>query len=480
MAAQAEEDGFALAFALAAQGFLDGALDGVVGFRRRHDAFAAREQHAGLEALVLRVGHGFHQAQLLGVRHHGRHAVVAQATGVEARRREGAAQGVHLGQRRHVAGVAVVVGVLAARERGAGRRLHGHDARLGAAAQAVADEGEGNAGKVGAAAGAAHHHVGPGVGHLHLLHGLQADHRLVQQHVVEHRAQRVLGVVALHGQFHGFGDGDAQAAGVVGALREHAAAVLGFGGRRGQAARAIGFHHGAAVGLLVVRHAHLEHQHLQIEQRARERQRGAPLARAGLGGQALDAGLLVVESLRDRGVGLVAAGGAHALVLVEDFGGRAQGFFEPVRAEQRRGAPELVDLAHGLGDLDLALGADFLQDQFHREQGRQVVRAHGLVRAGVQHGRQGLGQVGLEVVPGLGHLALLQQELGLTTHRFSLLGLVGMGARAAHRPVGAPPGHRTSAGMGVCPGNRLRRPARAAPQSPRTNPGSRGWPWRRG
>jgi hypothetical protein len=117
---------------------------------------------------------------------------------------------------------------------GAGRGLHRHDARLGAAAQAVADEGEGNTGEVGAAAGAAHHHVGPGVGHLHLLHGFQADDGLVQQHVVQHRAQRVLGVVALHGQLHRLADGDAQAAGVVRALGQHAAAILGLGAGRGR------------------------------------------------------------------------------------------------------------------------------------------------------------------------------------------------------------------------------------------------------
>ena len=108
-----------------------------------------------------------------------------------------------------MAGVAKVVGVLAARQARAGSRLHRDDARLGATAQAVADEGEGHASKVAAAAGAADQRVGPGVGHVHLLHRLQADDRLVQQHVVEHAAQRVLGVVALRGNFDRLTDGDA-------------------------------------------------------------------------------------------------------------------------------------------------------------------------------------------------------------------------------------------------------------------------------
>lgn len=48
---------------------------------------------------------------------------------------------------------------------------------------------------------------------------------------------------------------------------------------------------------------------------------------ASFGGQALDARLLVVEGLRDGGVGLVAAGRADTLVLVENFCRRAQDLF---------------------------------------------------------------------------------------------------------------------------------------------------------
>jgi hypothetical protein len=40
VARQAEQDGLALAFGLAAQGLVDGAADGVGGFRRRNDALA--------------------------------------------------------------------------------------------------------------------------------------------------------------------------------------------------------------------------------------------------------------------------------------------------------------------------------------------------------------------------------------------------------------------------------------------------------
>jgi hypothetical protein len=100
-----------------------------------------------------------------------------------------------------------------------------------AAAQLQADEGEGDAGEVAAAAGAADDHVGVVAGHLQLQHGLLADDGLVQQHVVEHRAQRVLGVVVPGRHLHRLADGDAQRAGVVGVLGQDGAAELLSAGR---------------------------------------------------------------------------------------------------------------------------------------------------------------------------------------------------------------------------------------------------------
>ena len=99
---------------------------------------------------------------------------------------------------------------------------------------------------------------------------------------------------------------------------------LGLVRRRGDAARAVGFHQRAAVGLLIVGHAHLEDGHVDAEQRAGEGERGAPLASAGLGGEPLDARLLVVPSLRHRRVRLVRAGRRDALILVVDLGRGAE------------------------------------------------------------------------------------------------------------------------------------------------------------
>ena len=128
--------------------------------------------------------------------------------------------------------------------------------------------------------------------------------------------------------------------------------------------------------------AHLDHVDfdLEAEQAAGKRQRRAPLAGAGLGGETLDAFLLVVVGLRHRGVRLVAAGGADALILEVDVRRGIERLLQAVRADQRRRPPQPIDVAHLFGNLDPPLGRDLLHDDLHREQRRQVVRPDRLSR----------------------------------------------------------------------------------------------------
>ena len=120
----------------------------------------------------------------------------------------------------------------------------------------------------------------------------------------------------------------------------------------------------------------------------------------------------VVAGLRHRGVRLVRAGGRHAFVLVVDLRRRAERLLEPTRAEQRRRPPQPVDLAHRLGDLDLAFGAtppaaiSAIGNSGARSSGPT-----GCMRARVQHRRRRHGQVGRDVVPVARQLALVEQEL---------------------------------------------------------------------
>ena len=173
------------------------------------------------------------------------------------------AHGSRRNERSKVRRVAEIVRIGAAREARARGRLDGDDSYLAPTPQLRAQERKHDAGEIGTATSAADDHVGIVVGHLHLRHGFLPDHCLMEQHVVQYAAERVLGVVALRGDLDRLGDRDAQTPRMIGALRENRAARLRFARGRCDATRAVGFHQRAAVRLLVVRYAH--HEHLDVE-----------------------------------------------------------------------------------------------------------------------------------------------------------------------------------------------------------------------
>ena len=191
---------------------------------------------------------------------------------------------------------------------------------LRALAEVAAEERERQAREVRAAAGAADDDVRRLAGHPHLLDRLLADDRLVQEDVVEHRAEGVLRVVAGRGVLDGLADRHPERARAVGRLAEDRPAVVRRQRRAGHDLRAVRLHQDPPVRLLVVAGADHVDLDLEAEVGAGERQGAPPLAGTGLGREALDALLLVVEGLGERGVRLVAAGRADALVLVVDVG----------------------------------------------------------------------------------------------------------------------------------------------------------------
>ena len=130
----------------------------------------------GIDVLLDR--HGLHEPKVHGVRHHRRHAVVPQPTRMDRGRHEVLAERVHLQQRGQ------------AREVRAAARARKPDVGLRLARRGELDE--------------------------HLL----ADEGLVQQHVVEHAAQRVVSARVLRGDLDGLTDRHAVRAGRVGQLRE--------------------------------------------------------------------------------------------------------------------------------------------------------------------------------------------------------------------------------------------------------------------
>jgi hypothetical protein len=287
---------------------------------------------------------------------------------------------VHRHQRREPDRVAEVVGVDAASQGRARRRFGGQEACLRLSAEHPAQEREGQPAEVGAAADTGDDDVGLLAGHGQLGDRLLSDHRLVQQHMVEHRPERVVGIRVLGCHLDGLGDRDAQRPRGVRALR---AAGRGQIGGRAMHRRAPGLDHRPPVGLLVIARAHHPDLALEPEQPAGEGEGGTPLAGAGLGRELADAGRGVLVGLRDCGVRLVRAGRRAALVLVVDVGRGVEFAFESMGAIQRGWPPQLVRLPDRLGDLDLRRGGHLLLDQRHREQRTEILRAGRLLRARV-------------------------------------------------------------------------------------------------
>ena len=257
---------------------------------------------------------------------------------------------------------------------------------------------------------AADHDVRVGAGERHLLLRLLPDHGLVQQHVVQDRAERVLRVVAGRCILHGLRDRDAERARRARVGREDRAARVRLVGRARHDLTAPQLDQRAPVGLAVVRGAHHVDLDLEAEQRARVGQRRAPLPRPRLGREPRHALRLGVPGLRDRRVRLVRAGRRDALVLVEDARARPQRTLEAEGAHQRRRAPHRVDLAHLVRDRDEALLRDLLADDLHREERREIVGAYRLPGSRVQRRWRSRRQIRGDVVPAGRDVALAEQD----------------------------------------------------------------------
>ena len=418
VSAQVEEDHALLARLFGLQRLVDGRADRVRTFRRGDDALGARKLHRRVENAHLGIGFGFHDALFVQQRHDRGHAVIAQTARVNSGGHEVVPQRVHLDNGRHAHRVTVIVGVDAFGHAGASGRLGGQETNLLPFLQAFAHEGQDQTGHVAPATGATDHHIGVIVGFGKLQERLFADDGLVQQHVVEHAAERVFGIVVRGGHFHRLTDGDAQAAHVVRIAFQDGAARVGEVGGAGVHRCAERFHHVAAVGLLFV--ADLDHEDfdLDAEERPGHCQRRTPLPRAGLGGDLADAFFAVVEKLCHGGIGLVAAYRTDALVFVVNARGGVERFFQTAGAEKWAWPPLRVDPTHRFGNFDVALLAHFLQDQRHREKGRQVVRPDRFFGGGVQHRRKWTRQVRNDIVPSLGHFVFVENvlDMGFVRH----------------------------------------------------------------
>ena len=216
VAREVEQDSAAHALLLALQCLGDGGGDGVRRFRGRNDALALGKHSGSLKRVELLNIHCTHQSILHQLAHHRPSAVVAQTASVDMRRGKLMAQRVHRNQRRVASLVAKVVLEFATSEFWARCRFGGNEARVALTAQVVAHKWERNARKIAATAKAPNHHIGIFASHFHLLLRLQANHGLVESHMVEHRSKHILAVGRGARQFHSLRNGGAERTLIVG------------------------------------------------------------------------------------------------------------------------------------------------------------------------------------------------------------------------------------------------------------------------
>ena len=239
--------------------------------------------------------------------------------------------------------------------------------------------------------------------------------------MVEHAAKRIAGLsrFVADGRFDGFADGNTKASGGVRILFQGGLSCTCFHARAGDAPSAPGLHHRFAVRFLVKADPHHVNLAFDPELRAGKSKGAAPLAGAGLGGHSLDAEDLVVVSLGNGGVGLMAARGTEAFVFKVDPCRCVQLFFQAPRSYQGSRPPDAVDRKDLLGDVDPALGAHLLLDEVHREHRRQGFRGHRLAvrpQGGVHF------DVRQDIVPLPWHLIFGEGDLS-KLHRFLLSGI---------------------------------------------------------
>jgi len=231
--------------------------------------------------------------------------------------------------------------------------------------------------------------------------------------MVEHAAEGITGAAGGVADcvLDRLADRPAQTARGIRIILQHLTAGPGVGARAGDTLRAPGLHHQTAERLLIETDPHHIDLALQSEQGAGERQSAAPLARAGLGGDPGHAGQLVVVGLRHGGIGLVAAGGAEALVFVVDARRRAQNLFQPESPHQGRWPPHFIDPQHLFGNVDPALRAHLQLDQVHREDRSEHLRRYRLA-VRTKRRRGGAGKISGDVVVLARHFAFVEQDLG--------------------------------------------------------------------
>ena len=139
---------------------------------------------------------------------------------------------------------------------------------------------------------------------------------------------------------------------------------------------------------------------VKAEIRAGHRQRGAPLAGSGLGGNPLQPLLFGVIGLGHRRVELVAARGVVAFEFVVDMRRSAQLLLKAISPDERRGTVHFVEVMNFVWDFNKpVVVVKLLSNQFFAEYGRELFGGHRLKCPGIEQRRRLYLHIGADIVP---------------------------------------------------------------------------------
>ena len=212
-------------------------------------------------------------------------------------RNETAAQGIHFCKGADHSRITEVVSIHPSGKARAGCRLHRNDAVVPFTPELLPHKRRNQASQIGSSPGTADNDVGL---HAVFVQGslcLQADNRLVQKHLVQHTAQYIAVALPVLFRLHSLGDGAAQASGGAGMLSQNLPAHFGGHAGGGGDGGPVGAHHFPAERLLLIGDFYHVYQAVQVKIGTGHGQSGAPLAGAGLGGDALKSLLFGIISL---------------------------------------------------------------------------------------------------------------------------------------------------------------------------------------
>ncbi len=219
---------------------------------------------------------------------------------MDVRRSEIMSQREHR-KKRGVSGfVAEIIAEFATCQFGARSRFGRDETRRRCALKIMPHERKCDSAEIRAAAEARYHHVGIFAGQSHLLFSLKSYHRLMQSHMVEHRAKSVFAPRSGARKLYRFRNSCAERPLMMRVGRENIFSRTRRHGRRRSHLRSESLHHTAPVRLLLVTYLHLIHRRFQAEQPCGICHRRAPLPRTGLSCHIRHALLPAIIGLRKR------------------------------------------------------------------------------------------------------------------------------------------------------------------------------------